>query len=118
MTTCSSQHHGSDTLFAVLDIVAGHIQSQYTLSQLSAASRRCRAICATHATLQLQALLLPVLRQAAAPKKGPLQQQHMNSIQWLCSTASKQAFASATDAVLAVASVPAAVAQKLVAAGV
>jgi hypothetical protein len=118
MPTCSSQHHRSDAIFAVLDIVAGHIQSQYTQSQLSAASRHCRAISATYATLQLQALLLPVLRQVAAQPEGPLQQQHMNSIKWLCSTASKEAFASATDAVLAVANVPAAAAQMLVAAGV
>jgi hypothetical protein len=118
MRACNSQQQQSDTILAVLDIVAGRITSVYTLSQLSVVNKRCRTICAEHASHQLQALLLPVLRQAAGQPKGPMQQQHMSSIKWLCSTARKEAFAAASYAVTAVPRVPAAAVRMLLAAGV
>jgi hypothetical protein len=116
MRLCNSQQH--DTILAVLDIVASHITSVYTLSSLSVVNKRCRTICAEHTSHQLQALLLPVLHQAAGQAKGAMQQQHMSSIKWLCNTAMKEAFAAASDAVAAVPNVPAAAVRMLTAAGV
>lgn len=118
MRARTSLQQQSDTVLTVLDIVAGYITSTYTLSHLSLCNRRCRAICATHATHQLQALLMPVLRQAAVQHKGPMQQQHMSRIRWLCRTASKAAFAAAPVAVASIPDLPAAAVEMLTAAGV
>jgi hypothetical protein len=112
------QQQHSDTTLTVLDIVAGHISSAYTLSQLSVVNKRCRAICSEHASHQLQALLLPVLQQAAGQPKGAMHRHHMSMINWLCSTARQEAFAAASEAVAAVSNVPAAAVRILTAAGV
>jgi hypothetical protein len=55
----------SDTFLAVLGVALCHIDSVYTLVQLSAASRRCKAICALHATHQLKCLLLNALSNSS-----------------------------------------------------
>lgn len=118
MEARSSQQQRSDTALTVLDIVAGYITSAYTLAQLSATNTRCREFCAVHATHKLQALLLPQLRLAAATSSEPLRQHCFTKIKWLCCTASKQAFAASTDAVVAVPDVPLAAVRMLTAAGV
>lgn len=118
MQARSSQQHQHDNVLAVLDIAAGQVSSADSLARLSATNRRCRAICAIQATHRLKALLLPLLHQAAAQPKRPLQQHDLTIIKWLCCTAGKQAVAAASDAVVAVPNVPAAVACVLTAAGV
>uniref|UniRef100_A0A383VBJ6 F-box domain-containing protein n=1 Tax=Tetradesmus obliquus TaxID=3088 RepID=A0A383VBJ6_TETOB len=117
MVTRSSQQQ-EDTSLAVLDLVVAHVDSLYTLAQLSVVNKRCRSICAAHATHQLQALLLPALRQAALVPAPPLHQQHMDSIKWLCSVAGKEAFRSASAAVLAIPNVPTGAVRMLAEAGV
>jgi hypothetical protein len=115
-TGCQQQHQG-EVFLAVLDLAICHIDSVYTLARISAVSKRCRAICTLHANHQLQALLLPVLRQAAVDKGGRLRQHHLGCIKWLCSRASREALAAASDAAVAVPNVPIRAAKMLVNAG-
>jgi hypothetical protein len=110
--------HQGEVFLAVLDLAICHVSSVYTLTKISAVSKRCRAICALHANHQLQALLLPLLRQAAANQDGPLKHHHLGCIKWLCSNASKEALAAASDAAVAVPCVPFEAAEMLVEAGV
>jgi hypothetical protein len=107
-----------DTSMAVLDLVVCHINSVHTLARLSAVNKRCRDLCALQATHQLQMLLLPALRKAAAVPKSPLYEQHIQDIRWLCSVADREAVAAASAAVLAVPNVPASAAHCLAEAGV
>jgi hypothetical protein len=107
-----------DSSMAVLDLVVCHINSVYTLARLSAVNKQCRDLCALQATHQLQTLLLPALRRAAAVPELPLYEQHITDITWLCSVADKGAFAAASAAVLAVPNVPALTALLLAEAGV
>jgi hypothetical protein len=104
-----------DTFLAALDVAICHVDCIYTLVQLSGVSRRCKAICAAH---HLQDLLLPVLCQVAAQPKGPLLQQHLGSIKWICNTASAEAVQAVSEVVVQVPNVPAAAAFMLVKAGV
>jgi hypothetical protein len=89
----------------------------YTLTQISVVSKRCRAICTLHANHQLQALLLPLLQQAASNPRGPLKHHHLGCIKWLCSNVSREAIAAASDAAVAVPNVPFEAAKMLVKAG-
>jgi hypothetical protein len=104
-TRCQQQQQG-EVFLAVLDLAVCHITSVHTLTQISAVSKRCREICTLHANHQLQPLLLPLLRQSAASLGGQLRHHHLGSIKWLCSKASKEAFAAASEAAMAVARVP------------
>jgi hypothetical protein len=115
-TGCQQQHQG-EVFLAVLDLAICHIDSVYTLTQISVVSKRCRAICTLHANHQLQALLLPLLRQAAAHEGGPLEHHHLGCIKWLCSNVSREAFTAASDAAVAVPNVPFKAAKMLVKAG-
>jgi hypothetical protein len=111
-------HLQDDVFLAVLDLAICHINSVHTLARLSVVSKRCKAICALQARHQLQALLLPVLRQEAAQPYGPLHDQHMSSIKWLCSKAVRAAVEAASDAIIAVPGTPWAAAHYLIEAGV
>jgi hypothetical protein len=106
-----------DAFLAILDLAICHVNSVYTLAQISAVSKRCRAICSLQVRHQFQALLLPVLRQAAAKPSGPLQEQQLSSIQWLCHVAGRGAVEAASDAIIEVPGTPLKTAQLLTDAG-